>query len=210
MVAKQSRFSAIASRSTGLPILRSRKMMRRSCSTSRATSCRIASAVFFLRRLCLLLDGTDMTDLGVDVDKLTAESFEFAELGDFPLRFAQRGRVWQRLRNSLAFRFKGQPGSRTVGRLVGLVTAAVGLTTAAAGGRNRTPGGDRPVGRSDQQSGRAVVARIAGILVPNGASFSLADLIRTDYEHKSEELVGSSLLCRAPADESKLPFQYGI
>jgi hypothetical protein len=136
MVAKQSRFSAIASRSTGLPVLRSRKMMRRSCSTSRDFL--PDGQFFFLRRLCLLLDGTDMSDLGIDIDKLTAELFEFAELGDIPLRFAQRGRVGQRLRHSLAFHFKRQPGSRTVGRLVGLVTAAVGPTTAAAGGRNRT------------------------------------------------------------------------
>ena len=87
------------------------KMVRSSCSTSRATSCWMASAVFFLRRQ-RFLNRPQAADLLIDLDEFSAaESLKLAKLGDFPLRFAHCSWCRQGFRHRLAVPFVGSAGS---------------------------------------------------------------------------------------------------
>ena len=108
---------SMASRSRCPVLRRPLKMTRSSWSTSRAISWRIASAVFFLWRLRLLLDWPQVANLSTHVDKLTAELLEFAKLGDLPFGLVDSGRVGERFRNGLALDLEGQAEIGAVARL---------------------------------------------------------------------------------------------
>jgi hypothetical protein len=90
--------------------LRCRSAKRRPTSplTSRAISVRIACAVFFLRRQCIL-DGAQRTDLFTDLDDLAAEFLEAVKRRDLLLCFAQARWGIEGLGDGLAPDFTSQP-----------------------------------------------------------------------------------------------------
>ena len=111
---------------------------RNSWSNSRATSCWIASAVFFLGGLRFDLQRPLFADAGIELHELAAQLLELAELSHFALGFAQRGRSRQRLGDGLAAGLIGEAGIGTVRGLTGAVAAAVRLAAPPRGVGNRT------------------------------------------------------------------------
>jgi hypothetical protein len=120
---------SVASKSSRPVLRRSSNTTRRNCSTSRAISFRISSTVFFHSASASPSIGRQMADRRVGPQKLMGELPEFAELLDFPLRFLDRRRGWQGLRDGLAFGHIGEPEIGAVAWLAGLMTATVRLTT---------------------------------------------------------------------------------
>src|SRR5688500_4430977 len=91
-----------ASRSTWPVLRRPVKRVPSRCSTSRATSCRIASAVFFRFTERLLFHRPQTADLLIDLDQLPAEPLVLTEFGDLSLGLAHCRWIWQGFRHRLA------------------------------------------------------------------------------------------------------------
>jgi hypothetical protein len=112
------------------------KTTRRSCSTSRETSWRIASAVFFLGGQSLL-DRPCAADLPIDFHQLAGERAELAELRNFGLRLAEGGLRGKVLSGSLAADLLRE---LKVGAMAGVArfgAMAAGLAAAADSAGNR-------------------------------------------------------------------------
>jgi hypothetical protein len=104
-------------------------MTRSNCSTSRATSLRIVSAVFFLGGRRGLFHWAQTTDLPIDADQIVGQALEFTVLGDLALGFTDGSRGWKALRDRLAFNLLGELGIRPVSRVIGFGAMARGFPT---------------------------------------------------------------------------------
>ena len=123
---------------SSLPVLRcSSKTSRSSALTSRSTSCRIVSAVFFLRRQSVF-DRTCVTDLLVDLKQFMAEFPETVKGLDFTLRLAQLCGRGEGFTDRFPLHFPREPEVGTMARLVWLMTTAPRFPTTAADGRDGT------------------------------------------------------------------------
>jgi hypothetical protein len=120
---------SMASRSRRLDLGRPLKMTRSSWSTSRATSCRIVSAVFFLRSQ-RFLDGPQTTDLLADFHQFAGEFAEVTKLAGLLLGLAHGGRGRQGLGDGLAVTLVGETQAGSVTGIIRLGTVAVRFPTA--------------------------------------------------------------------------------
>src|SRR5271165_6895694 len=106
------------------------KMTRNSWPTSRAISCWIASAVFFLWRE-RVRNRAGPTDLGVDLYQFPMQALQFAELRDFPFGLPLRGLARKSFGSGLAFDLVSQPEIGAMARILGTMAMAVGFATPA-------------------------------------------------------------------------------
>ena len=104
------------------------KMTCSSWSTSRATSWRIASAVFFPGLLADLLHRPHLADLFIDIRQLIAQFPEAPALGDLALRFRQAGRRGKCLGDGLAIHLACQPKVGTMAGIARPVAMAVRIS----------------------------------------------------------------------------------
>ena len=112
----------MASKSRRPALRRSWNMTRNSCSISRATSWRIASAVFSLGAGRFLLDWPQTANLFIDLHKGAGQLLIFAELRDLLFGFPHGGRSRQCLADGLALHLVGEPQRGTVARIIRLST----------------------------------------------------------------------------------------
>src|ERR1022692_1151206 len=104
--------------------------------TSWATSCWIASAVFFLWGQSVL-NRPQFANFLVDFQQIVTELTEEMELSDLLLRLAQSRRCAEGLRNGLSVHFASQAIERTMTRIIGPVTMATRVATSSASAGNR-------------------------------------------------------------------------
>jgi hypothetical protein len=167
---------------SSLPLLRwTSKTNRTSALTSLSTSCRIAFAVFSLRRQ-RILDRPCAADFLIDLEQFTAQFPEMVKCFDFALRFAQLGGRGEGFTDCLSIHFAGEAEVGSVARLVWLMTTALRFTAAAADGGDRT------------------AAKISQIDDAGQNSLSLPFERKTETLAKKETLP-PTLSCRTPAPD---------
>ena len=102
------------------------------------TSRRIASAVFFLVRLRLVLGRSQTADRGVGFHKLATQLLEFAELRHLALGLANGRRSGQGFGGGFAIDFIGESEMGAMSGLPGLMAATAWLATPTRGVRDAT------------------------------------------------------------------------
>jgi len=133
-----------------------RRRLRKTTSSKRltswATSCWIASAVFFLRRQGLF-DRPPPADLLVDCDQLAAPLLEAAKFGDLVLGLADGGRGGQRLGDGFAGGLVGQAQVGALARIAGTGAMAPRFAAAADGTGDRAAPEVFEAGQRSEQGG---------------------------------------------------------
>jgi hypothetical protein len=107
------------------------KIISNKAAISRAASCWIAAAFFFLCRYFGFLDGPTLTDLHIDLYKRAAQLLVFSELVDFALGLADVGRRGQGFADRFAIQLIGHAQGGPVTGIIGLGAVASGLPAAA-------------------------------------------------------------------------------
>src|ERR1035437_4143124 len=127
---------SMASKSRCPDLRRPLKMTCNNRSTSRATSRRIASAVFFLGCWRDLLHGPQLADLFIDIQQLIAQFPEALALGDLALRFRQTGRRGKCFGDGFAIHLACQSIVGAVAGITGPMAVTVWISTTTTCSRN--------------------------------------------------------------------------